>query len=548
MGDKKHIDRLFQEGFKDFEETPSDAVWENIEAKLNQKKKKRRVIPIWWRYAGVAALLLLLLTIGGVYFNHTDKTTTNQISDTEDATRSNFKKDDPTNLDKAKDAITNTDSNENEGLDDTSPQIKTTPLSNTITSSKETSIAEETSTSKNNNEIKEASTLPINKGQNGINKLLNTESNHAVVGNLEEKNNNDKISNKSKSNIAFTYNSEEKKDIEKLQNTLKNDTAIASDSEKSTQVIQQNKALLIDKESTQEIINNASKNNNAIAKTKENNTETAIKDKVTDHNLTIEEVIDKTKNIIEEEENVNRWSIAPNAAPVYFNTLGEGSSLDPQFNSNSKSGELNMSYGISASYAVNKKLSIRSGINKVNLGYTTNDIVRFQSLGSNSSSRKLQNVNSINADNTSDSSPDNVSLVSGESLNSSEIPKAFSTSNTSINQDLGYIEIPLEIKYALSNKKLGVNLIGGFSSFFLNNNKIFSELEGGARTFIGEANNINKVSYSANFGLGLNYQVSKKIDLNLEPMFKYQINTFKNTSGDFKPFFIGVYTGFAIKF
>ena len=32
MSDKKHIDRLFQEGFKDFEATPSDAVWENIEA------------------------------------------------------------------------------------------------------------------------------------------------------------------------------------------------------------------------------------------------------------------------------------------------------------------------------------------------------------------------------------------------------------------------------------------------------------------------------------------------------------------------------------
>jgi hypothetical protein len=26
------------------------------------------------------------------------------------------------------------------------------------------------------------------------------------------------------------------------------------------------------------------------------------------------------------------------------------------------------------------------------------------------------------------------------------------------------------------------------------------------------------------------------------------MNTFNNTSGDFKPYFIGVYTGFAIKF
>ena len=60
MSNKKHIDRLFQEKFKDFERTPDDAVWSKIEAQLN-KKKKRRVIPIWWRYAGVAALLLLLL-------------------------------------------------------------------------------------------------------------------------------------------------------------------------------------------------------------------------------------------------------------------------------------------------------------------------------------------------------------------------------------------------------------------------------------------------------------------------------------------------------
>jgi hypothetical protein len=124
----------------------------------------------------------------------------------------------------------------------------------------------------------------------------------------------------------------------------------------------------------------------------------------------------------------------------------------------------------------------------------------------------------------------------------------FSTTNTSINQALGYIEIPLEIQYNLSDKKLGVNVIGGFSSFFLNNNEIYSNAENGSRTFLGEANNINKISYSANFGLGFNYKVSKKIDLNLEPLFKYQINTFKNTSGNFTPFFIGVYTGFGIKF
>ena len=41
MSDKKHIDRLFQEKFKDFDVNPSDKAWDGIEARLQKKKKKR---------------------------------------------------------------------------------------------------------------------------------------------------------------------------------------------------------------------------------------------------------------------------------------------------------------------------------------------------------------------------------------------------------------------------------------------------------------------------------------------------------------------------
>lgn len=67
MSNKKHIDRLFQERFKNFEATPSDTVWNNIRAELDTKKKKRRIIAIWWRYAGIAALLVLLITAGALF-------------------------------------------------------------------------------------------------------------------------------------------------------------------------------------------------------------------------------------------------------------------------------------------------------------------------------------------------------------------------------------------------------------------------------------------------------------------------------------------------
>ena len=253
--------------------------------------------------------------------------------------------------------------------------------------------------------------------------------------------------------------------------------------------------------------------------------------------LTIEEALDKNKAVIPDNKPENRWSVAPNVAPVYFNTLNEGSSIDRQFDSNSKTGDVNMSYGISTSYAINKKFKVRSGINKVNLGYNTNDVIIFRSNGASSSA--LTNIDETNTP---------LAVAGDEALKTSAVSNAVVSTNSSINQSFGYIEVPLEIQYTFVDKRLGVNVIGGFSSFFLDNNEIYSERENGARTYLGEANNINDISYSANLGLGLNYKFSKKIDLNLEPTFKYQFNTFNNTSGDFTPFFIGVYTGFAIKF
>ena len=523
MSDKKHIDRLFQEGLKDFEATPNYSVWENIEAKLNKKKKKQRVIPIWWQYAGIAAVLLLLLTIGGIYFNSREDIQTNQVVETEESYNNEATIENKNtiegleNTSEKENVITNnTDSSREKTKNSSDDSNFNEAPSNKIAPSNESSLVEH-SASKNKNESK--LNKEKNKSLNPKNNLMPSVNNNAIANLSKEELNDDSNKNKTENNAVATSSSEEN-----------------------------NEDTLINKEKAKELIQNSEKNNTAIAETKDEEKDALAENNIDKEDLTIEEVLEKNKNIIEKEEANNRWSIAPNAAPVYFNTLGNGSSIDPQFNNNAKSGQLNMSYGLSASYAINSKLTVRSGINKVNLGYNTNDVVVFQSVGLSSSSRALQNVSPSNNSGSNALSSDVAPTTSFESLSAARLPESLKTTNTSINQSLGYIEVPLEIQYTLSDKKLGVNVIGGFSSFFLNDNEIYSETENGNRTFLGEANNINKVSYSANFGLGFNYKMSKKIDLNLEPMFKYQLNTFKNTSGNFTPFIIGVYTGFAIKF
>jgi hypothetical protein len=519
MSDKKNIDRLFQEAFKNFEATPSDAVWNNIEAKLNQKKDKRRVIPIWWRYAGVAALLLLLLTVGNSFFGESDVVIpSNQVVDTEDTTRSSVSETATPENNATNSVVTEN----NNGLEN---------ASETETNSKASVVAEKASENdKVENEIKTNSTL-----KNKSKSIIKSDKRNAIA-----KNSDGNISNNKQTK---TTNSNDPSELI-LDNKTTDNAVITENSEKENN---STKDAFLDKTKTDNVINNIKKNNAVVSETEKTDHKTIAENKESNKVTSIEDILNETKDIIEEEERLNRWSVTPNAAPVYFNTLGEGSSIDSQFNNNTKTAETNMSYGISASYAVNKKLSIRSGINKVNLGYNTNNVVVYETIAKSASSSLVNNASAVKTSPENTNTPDNITLVSAENFEASKAGTLVSNSNTSINQSFVYIEVPLEIQYMLSDKKLGVNVIGGFSSFFLSDNELFSDFEG-SRTSIGEATNINKVSYSANLGLGFQYKFSKKLNLNLEPMFKYQINTFNNTSGNFTPYFIGVYTGIGFKF
>ena len=135
------------------------------------------------------------------------------------------------------------------------------------------------------------------------------------------------------------------------------------------------------------------------------------------------------------------------------------------------------------------------------------------------------------------------SVYSAHSFKFDNAPTSlFTHEHGSIDQQLGFIEVPIELEYSLIEKKLGINLIGGFSTLFLNQNDIYAVFNNGERARLGDASNVESVSYSANFGVGLDYNLSKQWQFNLEPTFKYQLNTFNNTSGNFQPFFYRCFT------
>ena len=237
------------------------------------------------------------------------------------------------------------------------------------------------------------------------------------------------------------------------------------------------------------------------------------------------------------------WEIAPNIAPVYYNTLSQGSSIDASFADNSQSGDVNISYGIGVRYALSDRLKIRSGISNVALSYSTAGI----ELGDGPVSLALKTIDYASegvvviAQDLGTFSSQNQDGTFGDITPKSTNGEAF------INQNISYYEVPLELSYTLFDSAFGLDVIGGISTLLLGNNEV-SVTAGSYNEVLGSANNLSSLSFATNIGLGLHYKMSSKFRLNVEPMFKYQLNPYTDSSVSFKPYYLGVYTGLSFKF
>jgi len=223
-----------------------------------------------------------------------------------------------------------------------------------------------------------------------------------------------------------------------------------------------------------------------------------------------------------------KFTIATIFAPIYINSLGGGSSVDSQFRDNSTSGNSSYSYGVKFAYQLNSKFSVQSGVNLINLGITTNDIYINSSVAilgfSNLSANPLVARNEV--------------INKNNSLN---------LNKGSLNQVFGYIEIPVELKYSVTDGKFGVNLVGGFSTLLLNKDEVFVETNSFTQS-LGASNNLRSINFSGNIGVDLDYSIKKNLFINISPMFKMQTNTFSKNSGSVQPYYLGVYTGLNYKF
>jgi hypothetical protein len=238
--------------------------------------------------------------------------------------------------------------------------------------------------------------------------------------------------------------------------------------------------------------------------------------------------------VVQTTESLDRWFLKPVLSPIFNAGNNASSALGAEVASNSSSGDVSFSYGMQVGYKLNKKWSIRAGINQVNTSYTTEDVIYAPA----ASAFMPANETSIYGLFSQDYYENDIST--GDNRIFSE--------EGSLNQQMNFVEIPLEVEYALlGDSKFGVSLTGGASTLFLTQNALVMNTSDGGIN-IGEAQNINQTSFSTNIGLGINYRISKKLQFNVEPAFKYQINTFRGSNLNFNPYFFGVYSGLQFQF
>ena len=255
----------------------------------------------------------------------------------------------------------------------------------------------------------------------------------------------------------------------------------------------------------------------------------------------------KEKKVTKKELKLNRWQLTPNVAPIYFSSTSNGSPLDSKLSANAKEYTTNYSYGLGINYALTKKINLRSGVNVFSVGYNTNGI----SFEQTTKSSRMENIDPTAQGAFIQIKPVGATATTvysraanAQAINNDVFSNKF---EGSLNQRFGYFEMPLELSYKIIDKKIGVEFIGGMSTLLLNQNEVMLNSTS-MNMKIGEATNLNRVHFSGNLGLGLKYSFWKKIDARIEPVFKYQIRTFTNDVGDFKPYVFGVYSGISYSF
>jgi hypothetical protein len=519
MENKKDIGKAFRDKLSALEDTPSDGLWQAIEADLD-KKKKRRFLPFW-----ITLFTAMVLGISALVYNGSTTADSEGFIDLGTGTvqsgratvDSSANQTDDTGWTKKNDNRPN-DNNKDGHVDGNTlhPSYDHQHYENSGDATKpHHGIA-------NQNDIKK-------KQPNQSTAGLAVGSGNALDENATHPNNKTKqkrnfTKGQSDTNTAFAYTEKSKKGKDKRTNPndanqTTTNRVYATESNHPTDT-NNGIASADGKTSTDGLPANGSSTNATptdTAKTdslKTNpNQKILTKEPVAELPNPVQKDSTKSKN-----NPLEKVSIFLYASPTMGGYTSDKSPFDKRLNSNPKKFEPTLSYGAYGIYEATESWSLRFGISIMNLRMVTQDAV----------------VNTSDYDYIDYTKNTNVSLSAQSNAKTMDII-----------QEISYTEVPLELKYAIRRRKFGVNAYGGLSALFIGKNVVAGIIDG-KRYEIGKTKMLASNSYTLLAGIGVDYKFSKSIRLNVEPVFKYHLLDYKDVG--VRPYSIGMMTGLQFSF
>ena len=254
---------------------------------------------------------------------------------------------------------------------------------------------------------------------------------------------------------------------------------------------------------------------------------------------------------------VQRWSVSAIASPTYYSQFSAGSNEVAKQVLESDQTRSSYTGGVGLAYKISSRFSIQSGLYYSSLGQEVGGVNAYSGFQQYDNSKGDHNFELITALGTV------YSRNSDVFLNSSDLPARVQTYYTTdvfdpvkanlsyvsstIYQDLSFLELPIILRYKVVDSRIDLNVIGGMSYNFLLNNSVYAVLDGGKYP-VGTTEGLNTVSLSSSLGMGMEYNLTNNLSLNLEPTFRYYLNPFNSGKTGSHPYSLGVFSGISYRF
>jgi hypothetical protein len=247
----------------------------------------------------------------------------------------------------------------------------------------------------------------------------------------------------------------------------------------------------------------------------------------------------------------SKWGIGARVAPIqsYREISFSGDEnftqgVIAESNYNDREEKLNsFAGGVDVRYQISSKWSFQSGMYFSRIGQVNNDALAFKQEDNSYMLFKVT-TSAGEIDVIYERVPEEIKQIS-DTKDTSELK---TSKNIRVEQTFDLFEVPFLVGYKIGNRKLTLNLSGGFSpAYVVNNSSMLIADE--QKHDIGSSANINSVILNSSFSLGIQYAFSKKLALNFEPTFKYSLNPInKNNQFNYHPYSLSWFTGVRYSF